>query len=171
MSLFIATTPPCGGAWLSSIASSRGFDSILSALMCFTAMLAACEKISPSSAFGPLIGRLAPTLMVFWAIAPLTQMSEAAMAAVILDFSMKVLPCVARLKSARRDICGLAGLRSDELKRLSTGLADNQNEAITTAVCIVGRGPMSLAQHAPRSEEHTSELQSRGLISYAVFCL
>src|ERR1043165_7995062 len=24
---------------------------------------------------------------------------------------------------------------------------------------------------APRSEEHTSELQSRGLISYAVFCL
>src|ERR1043165_9622365 len=25
--------------------------------------------------------------------------------------------------------------------------------------------------HANRSEEHTSELQSRGLISYAVFCL
>src|ERR1043165_10216819 len=27
------------------------------------------------------------------------------------------------------------------------------------------------AHHRHRSEEHTSELQSRGLISYAVFCL
>src|SRR5438045_7254865 len=69
-SLFIATTPPCGVAWLSSITSSSFFDSILSALMWFTAMLAAREKISPSSAFGPLIGRLAPILMVSWAAAP-----------------------------------------------------------------------------------------------------
>src|SRR5216110_3688154 len=30
---------------------------------------------------------------------------------------------------------------------------------------------MQLRSHAPRSEEHTSELQSRELISYAVFCL
>src|ERR1043165_920029 len=30
---------------------------------------------------------------------------------------------------------------------------------------------MVLAIHSRRSEEHTSELQSRGLISYAVFCL
>src|ERR1043165_10052125 len=29
----------------------------------------------------------------------------------------------------------------------------------------------SKAVHRSRSEEHTSELQSRGLISYAVFCL
>ena len=28
-----------------------------------------------------------------------------------------------------------------------------------------------IADEGPRSEEHTSELQSRGLISYAVFCL
>src|ERR1043165_6778652 len=28
-----------------------------------------------------------------------------------------------------------------------------------------------VAGSGPRSEEHTSELQSRGLISYAVFCL
>src|ERR1043165_10079036 len=27
------------------------------------------------------------------------------------------------------------------------------------------------SKQEPRSEEHTSELQSRGLISYAVFCL
>src|ERR1043165_10265746 len=32
--------------------------------------------------------------------------------------------------------------------------------------CVAGD-----AAHIHRSEEHTSELQSRGLISYAVFCL
>src|ERR1043165_7072356 len=35
--------------------------------------------------------------------------------------------------------------------------------------------PVGIDNHGPgvilRSEEHTSELQSRGLISYAVFCL
>src|ERR1043165_6278904 len=31
--------------------------------------------------------------------------------------------------------------------------------------------PMPRRKHELRSEEHTSELQSRGLISYAVFCL
>src|ERR1043165_10124795 len=30
---------------------------------------------------------------------------------------------------------------------------------------------LTIAGATPRSEEHTSELQSRGLISYAVFCL
>src|ERR1043165_6376595 len=35
-----------------------------------------------------------------------------------------------------------------------------------------GRGlPATGVQFARRSEEHTSELQPRGLISYAVFCL
>src|SRR4051812_28212749 len=81
------------------MASSRGFDSILSALMCFTAIEAAREKISPSSAFGPLIGRLAPTLIVSWAIAPPAHSSVAAMAAAILDLSMNVLPCVARVRA------------------------------------------------------------------------
>src|SRR3954466_7968853 len=95
-------TPPCGVAWLSSIASSRGFDSILSALMCFTAIEAAREKISPSSAFGPLIGRLAPTLIVSWAIAPPAHSSVAAMPAAILDLSMQSLPCVARVTRAFR---------------------------------------------------------------------
>src|ERR1043165_10002060 len=32
-------------------------------------------------------------------------------------------------------------------------------------------GPGADEPNLPRSEEHTSELQSRGLISYAVFCL
>src|SRR5881275_3364260 len=35
-----------------------------------------------------------------------------------------------------------------------------------------GCGPGGARRHAPRrSEEHTSELQSHGTISYAVFCL
>ncbi len=62
-SLFIATTPCCGVAWLSSNWITSFFDSILSALMCSTARLAAAPNSSPYSAFGPLIGRLAPILM------------------------------------------------------------------------------------------------------------
>src|ERR1043165_6535455 len=34
-----------------------------------------------------------------------------------------------------------------------------------------GRDRCAPAPRSPRSEEHTSELQSRGLSSYAVFCL
>src|SRR5213596_2871245 len=34
-----------------------------------------------------------------------------------------------------------------------------------------GTGDVSQGRHRRRSEEHTSELQSHGLISYAVFCL
>src|ERR1043165_2906977 len=36
------------------------------------------------------------------------------------------------------------------------------------AICSVGGGLLA-AMHWPRSEEHTSELQSRGLTSYAAF--
>src|ERR1043165_9996707 len=36
---------------------------------------------------------------------------------------------------------------------------------------LAGRPQDDRAAGLPRSEEHTSELQSRGLISYAVFCL
>ena len=51
------------------------------------------------------------------------------------------------------------------------------------AVCIFATSPTERVKetfsyfslipfgYANRSEEHTSELQSRGLISYAVFCL
>ena len=47
------------------------------------------------------------------------------------------------------------------------GLAETELPAQTeveTDVLVVGSGPA-------RSEEHTSELQSRLVISYAVFCL
>src|SRR5215470_9306719 len=117
-SLFIATTPPCGVAWLSSIASSTGFESILSALMCFTAIEAAREKISPSSAFGPLIGRLAPTLMVSWAKALPAHSSAPAMAAAILDLSMQSLPYVARETC---DLCVWCAYVPTNRGRLSTG--------------------------------------------------
>ena len=66
-SLFIATTPCCGVAWLSSNWMTSFLDSILSALTCSTARLAAAPNISPYSEFGPLIGRSAPILMVSWA--------------------------------------------------------------------------------------------------------
>src|SRR3546814_10350166 len=36
---------------------------------------------------------------------------------------------------------------------------------------IIGRCPVELTYDIPRSEEHTSELQSLMSISYAVFCL
>src|SRR3546814_4856218 len=43
----------------------------------------------------------------------------------------------------------------------------------TTSDCRAGRGSdrRSLHRNRPRSEEHTSELQSLMRISYAVFCL
>src|ERR1043165_4523697 len=37
--------------------------------------------------------------------------------------------------------------------------------------CISFFSPAEAEAQSSRSEEHTSELQSRGLISYAVFCL
>src|ERR1043165_713470 len=39
------------------------------------------------------------------------------------------------------------------------------------SVVYVGADWIEIGEKATRSEEHTSELQSRGLISYAVFCL
>src|SRR3546814_233481 len=42
--------------------------------------------------------------------------------------------------------------------------------AVTSAAKIFSRSP-AISTHAPRSEEHTSELQSLMRISYAVFCL
>src|SRR6185295_14094125 len=68
-SLFIATTPCCGVAWLSSNWMMSFFDSILSALACSTARLAAAPNNSPYSALGPLMGRSAPILMLSWALA------------------------------------------------------------------------------------------------------
>ena len=42
---------------------------------------------------------------------------------------------------------------------------------LLVALSILGRVGLGFILPAPRSEEHTSELQSRELISYAVFCL
>src|ERR1043165_1137197 len=53
--------------------------------------------------------------------------------------------------------------------------SDSRVEAIVSAPLKcprkTGHKPRRRAPDSPRSEEHTSELQSRGLISYAVFCL
>src|ERR1043165_8166828 len=47
-----------------------------------------------------------------------------------------------------------------------TVIAPSQFEAV-----VLGRASFTVTDAQQRSEEHTSELQSRGLISYAVFCL
>src|ERR1043165_10083627 len=43
--------------------------------------------------------------------------------------------------------------------------------SVSTTTCDRRTSNPCAAIRLPRSEEHTSELQSRGLISYAVFCL
>src|ERR1043165_4796023 len=60
--------------------------------------------------------------------------------------------------------------------RLPVAAAQRRDDALAAAQrsvddCEAGEGPLPLAGRSVRSEEHTSELQSRGLISYAVFCL
>src|SRR5216110_4069022 len=47
------------------------------------------------------------------------------------------------------------------------------HDALPISCCLLlrGSGPVGRGRECRRSEEHTSELQSRELISYAVFCL
>src|SRR4029077_11009138 len=87
-------------------------------------MLAAREKISPSSAFGPLIGRLAPILIVSWAEAPPAApkiMSEATIAAAIRDLSIQGPPVRRAPEPAARSFVFDADFRSDEREPLSMG--------------------------------------------------
>src|SRR3546814_1481037 len=65
------------------------------------------------------------------------------------------------------------GLRGEELRRLRTSapeirraMKQESRRARPTALFLPASG-----FHCPRSEEHTSELQSLMRISYAVFCL
>src|ERR1043165_5710854 len=50
----------------------------------------------------------------------------------------------------------------------SVAIEREQDEGVLLGARPAARGPVR--QQSLRSEEHTSELQSRGLISYAVFC-
>ena len=84
---------------------------------------------------------------------------------------------------------GLAKVSGGKLEKILENLTSNPIKAVllgagvtaviqsssATTVMVVGfvnSGIMKLSQAVGviRSEEHTSELQSRGLISYAVFC-
>src|SRR5947207_10545988 len=71
-------------------------------------MLAAREKISPSSAFGPLIGRLAPILIVSWAealpAAP-NNISVPAIAAAIRELSIQGPPVCRAPEPAHDLLC------------------------------------------------------------------
>src|ERR1043165_10104295 len=58
---------------------------------------------------------------------------------------------------------------SDEI-RMRHRSGDDLVRVLFEEATKAGTRPSPLLSHA-RSEEHTSELQSRGLTSYAVFCL
>src|SRR5213595_4216931 len=64
------------------------------------------------------------------------------------------------------DLVIVAPATANVLARAAMGLADD----VLTALLLARTGPV-LAAPAMRSEEHTSELQSPSVISYAVFCL
>src|SRR5213595_4208753 len=59
--------------------------------------------------------------------------------------------------------------RSTQLRTLFPYTTLFRSRRLTPAAPAVARG--SAPDHQPRSEEHTSELQSPSVISYAVFCL
>src|SRR3546814_2923514 len=77
--------------------------------------------------------------------------------------------------TAARAIGGAASLNHcDFTAALDRGVCIAQSQAMAPAVVSidVNRGSTRrIASIAPRSEEHTSELQSLMRISYAVFCL
>src|SRR3546814_7170313 len=52
-----------------------------------------------------------------------------------------------------------------------TGVLDMTTDLLDWLMALLVRGPMFGINHAARSEEHTSALQSIIRISYAVFCL
>src|ERR1043165_8841198 len=82
-----------------------------------------------------------------------------------LGVALEAASCAA---SAWRN--GASGTRKGISKRAATASAVKRERPSTRnrASFMVGNF-QSVPRH--RSEEHTSELQSRGLISYAVFCL
>src|ERR1043165_4757606 len=64
--------------------------------------------------------------------------------------------------------------RSSAYWSTASTIAASTAVSITVSACIAGScsaWKVPEMEYSSRSEEHTSELQSRGLISYAVFCL
>src|SRR3546814_4383190 len=74
-----------------------------------------------------------------------------------------------RRKCCRRQARGGSGVGAPGLDVLQ-----RRGQVLEVAARVIATrdlGAHQLAQHAQRSEEHTSELQSLMRISYAVFCL
>src|SRR3546814_5993563 len=67
----------------------------------------------------------------------------------------------------RGDPAQLSPRRSDPFRHLLI----HGSSLHSTSILVVGCNNERRAGHEPRSEEHTSELQSLMRISYAVFCL
>ena len=68
------------------------------------------------------------------------------------------------------DAAKLIGMTADAVEAASAFL-DKARAAVSGTVMVDGRVSGKLLDQNQRSEEHTSELQSRETISYAVFCL
>ena len=126
-SLFMATTPCCGVAWLSSNWMTSFFDSILSALACSAARLAAAPNSSPYSAFGPLIGRSAPILMTSCAAAAAIPTCAAIMNAnrrmICMRFPLEAVLCVVGSESRRRNEAYRPSLGNEALVCCGSGPA------------------------------------------------
>src|SRR3546814_4201576 len=72
---------------------------------------------------------------------------------------------------ARRRFGGLGQLATDRAAKLRRAERRRSDRATETAAIEPPARPDHLDRGGPRSEEHTSELQSLMRISYAVFCL
>src|SRR3546814_1546464 len=81
--------------------------------------------------------------------------------------SVDILPA---LRLVRTLAIGIGGQRLERRGAVvaARGRVDQQRAAVAAAIA---HAAVQGAGHEPRSEEHTSELQSLMRISYAVFCL
>src|SRR3546814_1139032 len=97
--------------------------------------------------------------------------------------NLQTLPACAQRDILARDLCSQSetrivriGLRRAELRARRLDVPSRAAEEINLPQRVEPReeqrrGFGLSARHQPRSEEHTSELQSLMRISYAVFCL
>src|ERR1043165_8758068 len=86
-----------------------------------------------------------------------------------LDYARFVAASLCYMANGQRDAAGLI-LFDDEVVNY-VAPSTRQGQLFRLLHAIEKATPGKRTDFSKRSEEHTSELQSRGLISYAVFCL
>src|ERR1043165_10212056 len=90
-------------------------------------------------------------------------------------YSARRLPALIRYASDGSSSIGVHSSHRPKRSRVRRRIAELPPIKLSTclrwSVRVYTRCHLSRLNDSTRSEEHTSELQSRGLISYAVFCL